>query len=334
MKPAPFIQIAGLEKAFPLRQGLFANLYQQQGYQHPHVHALNGINLTIDRGEVVCVVGETGCGKSTLARVLMGLLEPSKGQIYYQSQRIDNLNKKSRMPFRKSMQMIFQNPYTSLNPRMTIFQTLSEPIAFHNPHLSKIEVDEKVVELMQAVDLNPDLSDSYPHEFSGGQRQRISIARALSVEPDFIVADEPLASLDVSVQAQVLNLMMDKQEERNLTYLFITHDLTIVKHFANRVVVMYLGQICEIADANTLFNQARHPYTQALISAIPRLDDNSIQPIKLIGEVPTPLEKPTGCAFQARCQYATDRCRNEIPSATQYDTTSMVACHAVEEQRI
>ncbi|TBR41760.1 ATP-binding cassette domain-containing protein [Marinomonas agarivorans] len=334
MKPTPFIQICDLEKSFPLKRGLFAHLYQQQGYKNPHVHALNGINLSIEKGEALCVVGETGCGKSTLARVLMGLIAPSKGQIYYQGQRIDNLTHNERMPFRKSMQMIFQNPYTSLNPRMTIFQTLSEPVSFHNAKLTKEQVDDKVAELMLSVDLNPDLSDAYPHEFSGGQRQRISIARALSVDPDFIVADEPLASLDVSVQAQVLNLMKDKQQQHNLTYLFITHDLTVVKHFANRVVVMYLGQVCEIADANTLFTQAKHPYTQALISAIPRLDNNAITPIKLAGEVPTPLHKPTGCAFQARCHYANDRCRNEVPIPMQIDVSTLIACHAVEEERL
>lgn len=334
MSSSSFIEIRNLEKSFTLESNWFNHLPKTSVSNPLKVHALNGINLTIRKGESLCVVGETGCGKSTLARVLMGLLAPTAGQIYYHGQRIDNLTSKERMPFRKSMQMIFQDPYTSLNPRMTIFQTLSEPIALHNPNLSKAEIDDKIVSLMESVDLNPDLSDYYPHEFSGGQRQRISIARALSVEPNFIVADEPLASLDVSVQAQVLNLMMDKQEERELTYLFITHDLTVVKHFANRVVVMYLGQICEIADAKTLFEQPKHPYTQALISAIPRLDDNSTQAIKLVGEVPTPLSKPVGCAFQARCPHANARCAEQSPTSLWYEDASFAACHAIEEGRI
>lgn len=333
----PLIQISGLEKAFTSNDSWLSQWRFRHGKLKRHkdsVHALNGVNLTINQGETLCVVGETGCGKSTLARVIMGLTTPSAGEIHYLDQRIDQLNNRQRMFFRRRMQMVFQNPYASLNPRMTVYQTLSEPISFHNPQLSQFQVDEQIDELLESVGISASSSDRYPHEFSGGQRQRISLARALSVEPDFIVADEPLSALDVSVQAQVLNLMMDKQEERNLSYLFITHDLAVVEHFATRVAVMYLGRICELAPTGTLFSTPKHPYTQALLSAIPRLDSNTAQPIRLIGEVPTPTEKPIGCVFQARCPYANQRCYEASPSMTLQSDGSSVACHAIEEGRL
>ncbi|MGO2353913.1 MAG: ABC transporter ATP-binding protein [Marinomonas foliarum] len=335
--PTPLIQISGLEKAFSTNESWLGQWRLRQGKLARHkdsVHALNGVNLTINQGETLCVVGETGCGKSTLARVIMGLTSPSAGEIHYLDQRIDQLNNRQRMFFRRRMQMVFQNPYASLNPRMTVYQTLSEPISFHNPQLSQSSVDEKIDELLESVGISASSSDRYPHEFSGGQRQRISLARALSVEPDFIVADEPLSALDVSVQAQVLNLMMDKQEEHNLSYLFITHDLAVVEHFATRVAVMYLGRICELSPTKTLFSSPKHPYTQALLSAIPRLDSNTAQPIRLIGEVPTPTEKPIGCVFQARCPYANQRCYESSPSMTLQSDGSSVACHAIEEGRL
>jgi peptide/nickel transport system ATP-binding protein len=333
----PLIQISGLEKAFTTNESWLGQWRFHQGKlkrKKDSVHALNGINLTINQGETLCVVGETGCGKSTLARAIMGLTTPSAGEIHYLDQRIDQLNNRQRMFFRRRMQMVFQNPYASLNPRMTVYQTLSEPISFHNPQLSQSQVDEQIDELLESVGISASSSDRYPHEFSGGQRQRISLARALSVEPDFIVAEEPLSALDVSVQAQVLNLMMDKQEERNLSYLFITHDLAVVEHFATRVAVMYLGKICELAPTNTLFSSPKHPYTQALLSAIPRLDSSIAQPIRLIGEGPTPTEKPIGCVFQARCPYANPRCYVESPAMTPQSDSSSVACHAIEEGRL
>ncbi|RBP85832.1 ATP-binding cassette domain-containing protein [Marinomonas rhizomae] len=335
--PIPLIQISGLEKAFSSNESWLSQWRFRHGKFKKHkdsIHALNGVNLTIHQGETLCVVGETGCGKSTLARVIMGLTTPSAGEIHYLDQRIDQLNNRQRMFFRRRMQMVFQNPYASLNPRMTVYQTLSEPISFHNPQLSQSQVDEKIDALLESVGISALSSDRYPHEFSGGQRQRISLARALSVEPDFIVADEPLSALDVSVQAQVLNLMMDKQEERNLSYLFITHDLAVVEHFATRVAVMYLGRICELAPTETLFQSPKHPYTQALLSAIPRLDSNTAQPIRLIGEVPTPTEKPIGCVFQARCPYANQRCYETSPPMTLQSDGSSVACHAIEEGRL
>lgn len=333
----PLIQICGLEKTFTTNEGWLGQWRFRRGKltkQKNHVHALNGVDITIHQGETLCIVGETGCGKSTLARVIMGLATPSSGEIRYLDERIDHLNDRQRMFYRRRMQMVFQNPYASLNPRMTVYQALSEPISFHNPLLSQEQVDEKIEELLESVGISPSSSDRYPHEFSGGQRQRISLARALSVEPDFIVADEPLSALDVSVQAQVLNLMMDKQEERNLSYLFITHDLAVVEHFATRVAVMYLGRICELSARETLFNSPKHPYTQALLSAIPRLDSNTAEPIRLIGEVPTPTEKPIGCVFQARCPYANQRCYESSPAMVTQADGSSVACHAIEEGRL
>lgn len=333
----PLIQISDLTKQFEVTESWMNQLRFHRGRlqrKKQFVHALNGVNLTLQKGESLCIVGETGCGKSTLARVLMGLERPTTGEIYFEDQRIDQLTDRQRMPVRRKMQMIFQNPYASLNPRMTIYQTLTEPVAFHHPHWTRTEVENKVDELTASVGIDPAWSDRFPHEFSGGQRQRISIARALSVDPDVVVADEPLAALDVSVQAQVLNLMMDKQQERNLTYLFITHDLAVVEHFATRVAVMYLGKICELADTRTLFRAPKHPYTKALLSAIPRLDDNSTRPIRLMGEVPTPLQKPSGCVFQARCPYANQRCYEETPEMVKQSDGSSAACHALEEGRL
>ncbi|SBS36390.1 Oligopeptide transport ATP-binding protein OppF [Marinomonas spartinae] len=337
MNTTPLIQISHLEKSFITKSSWIGQWRLRRGKirrSKESVHALNGVNLTINQGETLCIVGETGCGKSTLARVLMGLTPATSGEIHYQDQRIDHLNDHKRMMFRRRMQMVFQNPYASLNPRMTVYQTLSEPIAFHNQQLNRAEINLQIEDLLESVGISPSSADRYPHEFSGGQRQRISLARALSVEPDFIVADEPLSALDVSVQAQVLNLMMDKQEERNLTYLFITHDLSVVEHFATRVAVMYLGRVCEIASTKTLFSAPKHPYTRALLSAIPRLDSNMTQPIRLIGEVPTQIEKPIGCVFQARCPYANQRCYETSPKMLRQTDGSSVACHAIEEGRL
>jgi len=298
------------------------------------VHAINGVSLDVQRGEALCVVGESGCGKSTVARTVMGLLKPSAGSIHYDGDRIDNMDDGALMPYRRKMQMIFQNPYASLNPRMTIAQTLQEPVALHNPGWSATEVRDKVAEVMFSVGIDPSWGERHPHEFSGGQRQRISIARALAVDPEFIVADEPISALDVSIQAQVLNLMMDAQEQRNLTYLFITHDLSVVEHFGTRVAVMYLGSLCELAPTKTLFATPRHPYTQALLSAIPRLEDHRPSHIKLQGEVPTPVNLPSGCVFHGRCPHANERCKREIPQLIATDEGGQVACHGVEEGRI
>jgi len=292
------------------------------------------VDLEVQKGEALCVVGESGCGKSTVARTVMGLLSPSAGEIHYDGQRIDNLERKDSLPYRRKMQMIFQNPYASLNPRMTIQQTLEEPIRFHHPDWSQVQVRDKIHEVMHSVGIDQDWGNRFGHEFSGGQRQRIAIARALAVDPEFIVADEPISALDVSIQAQVLNLLMDAQESRGLTYLFITHDLAVVEHFGTRVAVMYLGRVCELADTKTLFSAPRHPYTQALLSAIPKLEDDRPNHIRLKGEVPTPVNLPSGCVFHGRCPYANERCRQEVPQLITTDGGTQVACHAVEEGRL
>ena len=298
------------------------------------VKAVNNVSFNIMPREILGVVGESGCGKSTLARAVLGLYPPESGEIYYQSNRIDNLTSRQMLPFRKKMQMIFQDPYASLNPRMTVKRTLEEPFIFHNKSTSSNEVRDKVEEVMQQVGVEPSWATRYPHEFSGGQRQRISIARALMVDPEFIVADEPVSALDVSIQAQILNLLMDAQEKRGLTYLFITHDLSVVEHFSTRVAVMYLGTVCELAPTRELYEFPRHPYTKALLSAIPELGLQKAKHIKLKGEVPTPIDLPTGCVFHGRCLYANERCTREIPQLIQLESGAKVACHGVEEQRL
>ena len=331
------VDIRGLEKKFDLSGGLLEQISFKGGRFHRKqeaVHAINGVDLQVQKGEALCVVGESGCGKSTVARTVMGLLSPSAGEIHYDGQRIDHLDGKEVLPYRRKMQMIFQNPYASLNPRMTIQQTLEEPIRFHQPDATESQIRDKVQDVMESVGIDPDWGSRFGHEFSGGQRQRIAIARALAVDPEFIVADEPISALDVSIQAQVLNLMMEAQESRNLTYLFITHDLAVVEHFGTRVAVMYLGRVCELADTRTLFSTPRHPYTQALLSAIPKLEDDRPNHIRLQGEVPTPVELPSGCVFHGRCPYADDRCRQEIPQLIATDGGAQVACHAVEEGRL
>ena len=331
------VDIRGLEKKFDLSGGLLEQISFKGGRFHRKqeaVHAINGVDLQVQKGEALCVVGESGCGKSTVARTVMGLLSPSAGEIHYDGQRIDNLDGKEVLPYRRKMQMIFQNPYASLNPRMTIQQTLEEPIRFHQPDASESQIRDKVQDVMESVGIDPDWGSRFGHEFSGGQRQRIAIARALAVDPEFIVADEPISALDVSIQAQVLNLLMEAQESRNLTYLFITHDLAVVEHFGTRVAVMYLGRVCELADTRTLFSMPRHPYTQALLSAIPKLEDDRPNHIRLQGEVPTPVQLPSGCVFHGRCPYADDRCRQVIPQLIATDGGAQVACHAVEEGRL
>ena len=337
MEKEELLRIEGLYKEFPLTSGLLEQLQFERGWlvrKRESVRAINGVDMEVRRGEALCVVGESGCGKSTVARVVMGLLKPTAGSIHFEGERIDNLPAEALLPRRRKMQMIFQNPYASLNPRMTVRQTLEEPVRFHNPGIGKGELKERVREVMVSVGVDPEWDQRFPHEFSGGQRQRISIARALTVDPEFIVADEPISALDVSIQAQVLNLLMEAREKRALTYMFITHDLSVVEHFGTRVAVMYLGSLCELAETRTLFRQPRHPYSRALISAIPRL--NQIRPdhIKLIGEVPTPINLPSGCFFHNRCIYADDRCRQEPPRLLQVDSDCRVACHAIEEGRI
>ncbi len=333
----PLLSLKNLEKKFDLDHGFLETVQFKGGRltrERRSVHAVNNVSMDVRKGEALCVVGESGCGKSTVARLVAGLLTPSAGEIHYGGQRIDNLSRRGMQPLRKKIQMIFQNPYASLNPRMTILQALEEPVRQHNPSLSAGEVRDRVTEVMMSVGVDPSWAKRYPHEFSGGQRQRIAIARALTVDPEFIIADEPISALDVSIQAQVLNLMLEAKESRGLTYLFITHDLSVVEHFGTRVAVLYLGAVCELADTRTLFTAPKHPYTRALLSAVPQLKDDRPNHIRLKGEIPTPINLPKGCAFASRCAYANARCTSERPLPIQQIDGSVVACHAVEEERI
>ena len=331
------LTIKNLVKHFDISGGLLDQLSIEQKRivrRRTTVKALNDVSLSIMPQETIGIVGESGCGKSTLARVVLGLYPPNSGEIYYRNNRIDNLTPRKMLPYRSKMQMIFQDPYASLNPRMTVKRTLEEPVTFHNKSLTSQEVKDRVAEVMKQVGVEPSWATRYPHEFSGGQRQRISIARALMVDPEFIVADEPVSALDVSIQAQILNLLMESQEERGLTYMFITHDLSVVEHISNRVAVMYLGTICEMAPTKILFDSPRHPYTQALLSAIPELGHQKAKHIKLKGEVPTPIDLPSGCVFHGRCLYANERCSREIPQLKRLSSGAQVACHGVEEGRL
>jgi peptide/nickel transport system ATP-binding protein len=331
------LTVKNLYKHFDISGGLLDQISFSGGKFHLQktlVKAVNNVSFEIKPGETFSVVGESGCGKSTLGRTIMGLYPPNGGEVLYSGERIDNLNHKQLLPYRKKMQMVFQDPYASLNPRKTIRQALEAPLRYHNPQLRNGEVKDRIDEVMLQVGSDPQWITRLPHEFSGGQRQRISIARALVVDPEFIVADEPISALDVSIQAQILNLMMDLQEQRNLAYLFIAHDLSVVEHLSDRVGVMYLGTMCELSETGLLFDTPRHPYTQALMSAIPKLDGGKADHVRLEGEVPTPINLPSGCVFHGRCPYANERCVQEVPSLLTLADGRQVACHAVEEERI
>ncbi|MCK4503897.1 MAG: ATP-binding cassette domain-containing protein [Desulfuromonadales bacterium] len=333
----PLLSVKNLYKHFDISGGLLDQIKFSGGKFYRKktlVKAVNNISFELEAGETFSVVGESGCGKSTLGRTIMGLYRPNGGEIRYSGDRIDGLNHKQLLPYRKKMQMVFQDPYASLNPRKTIQQALGDPLRYHNPQLNDGEVKDRIDEVMLQVGSDPQWISRMPHEFSGGQRQRISIARALIVDPEFIVADEPISALDVSIQAQILNLLMDLQQQRNLAYLFIAHDLSVVEHLSDRVGVMYLVTMCELSETGILFEQPRHPYTQALMSAIPKLEGGASSHIRLKGEVPTPINLPSGCVFHGRCPHVNQRCIDEIPQLLTLDDGRQVACHGVEEERI
>jgi peptide/nickel transport system ATP-binding protein len=305
-----------------------------EGAPRQVLKAVDGVSFTINRGETLALVGESGCGKSTIARLICGLYAPSRGAIVFDGQDMSEIAKRSDMlTMRRRFQMIFQDPYASLNPRWRVGKIISEPIRQHGIIQGNAAIAKRVGELLEDVRLSSHDAEKFPHEFSGGQRQRISIARALSSNPEFLVCDEPTSALDVSVQAQILNLMKDLQREHGLTYLFISHNLAVVSHISDRVGVMYLGRIVEIAPTKTLFTRALHPYTQMLESAIPDITMSGRARTPVAGEVPNPLDPPTGCAFHPRCPYANDRCRSQRPELQEFEGTQ-VACHAVEERRI
>jgi len=297
------------------------------------VHAVDGVSFTIERGKTLGVVGESGCGKSTLGRCILRLIEPTDGQVVFEGRDICAVNRKEMKKLRKDMQIIFQDPYSSINPRKTVLELIAEPIKFNKliPNATEIEIENRVLELMQTVGIDERLINAYPHELDGGRRQRIGIARALSLSPKFIVCDEPVSALDVSIQAQVLNLLRKLQREMNLTYLFITHDLSVINYFADDIMVMYLGQVVEKAPSEELFANPMHPYTKALLSAIlvPKVNGNPDQ-IKLRGEVTSPIDPPDECRFAKRCNYVCKGCRDSTPPLVEVSPGHFVACHCIK----
>ena len=326
----PLVRIKGLRKWFPITRGI---LFQKR---IGDVHAVDGVDLEVFKGETVGLVGETGCGKSTLARVVMRLYEPTEGTIEFDGQDITNVKGGDLREMRREMQMIFQDPFASLNPRKTVGSIIGTPYRLHRV-VPRKQIKSEVQQLMELVGLNPEHYNRYPHEFSGGQRQRIGVARALALRPKLIVCDEPVSALDVSIQAQVLNLLEDLQEEFNLTYLFIAHDLSVVKHVSDRVAVMYLGKIVEMAEGDTLYRNPKHPYTGALLSAVPIPDPDVAAAKKRIileGDVPSPIDPPSGCRFHPRCPNAQfPKCSEDEPQLLPHHPGQVAACHFPLEDR-
>ena len=319
----PIVETKGVEVRFALPTHFLSR-------EKPVLHALNTVDIAIQPGESFCVVGESGCGKTTLGRAIIGLQPPSAGEIFFQGQRIDNMDEATRKPVRRDMQMVFQNPYASLNPRRNVFDTLAEPVQHLMPEMNTQQVRQRVEEVLDATGCDQSWQRRLPHEFSGGQRQRIAIARALVTNPAFIVADEPISALDVSIQAQILNLLTDLQAERGLTYLFITHDLSVVEHFGTRVAVMYLGRVMELATAEELFKAPKHPYTRLLLDAIPKLEGGSFDNPRKPGELPDPVNPPPGCPFAPRCPMAEAVCRQDRPELRKLSNGTEAACHFAE----
>ncbi len=324
----PIIELDGVSKRFTKKLDIAEKFARRLGarVEEHTVHAVDSVDMVISPGEVVGLVGESGCGKSTLGRCVAGVHQPSEGTIRYRGDDVATLRGKAALESRLKVQMIFQDPMSSLNPRLKVSEIISEAPLFHGL-ITRSEVEDYVATTMQRVGLDPSYHQRYPHQFSGGQRQRIGIARALAVQPDFIVCDEAVAALDVSIQAQVLNLFMDLRQDLGLTYLFISHDLGVVEHLSDRVVIMYLGRVVETAPTDELFSAPNHPYTQALLAEAPRLetDRRIYAPIK--GEIPSPLDPPSGCHFHPRCPHATDRCRTEVPKLREIAPGRVSACH-------
>jgi oligopeptide transport system ATP-binding protein len=326
-KQEVLLEVKNLKKYFAINSGLF-------GGNTEYVKAVDDISFTINKGETLGLVGESGCGKSTTGRTLIRLYDVTGGEIVFDGAEIGQMTEAELKPYRKKIQMIFQDPYASLNSRMTVADIIGEPLDIHGIASGEAR-QERIYELLHTVGLSKDHASRYPHEFSGGQRQRIGIARALAVNPDFIICDEPISALDVSIQAQVVNMLEDLQKEYGLTYLFIAHDLSMVKHISDRIGVMYLGKMAEIADSAKLYEEPKHPYTQALLSAIPIPDPEvtrKTERIILEGDVPSPLNPPSGCRFRTRCRYAMDRCSAEEPQLRDTGDGHMVACHLMDEK--
>ncbi|EGL82833.1 oligopeptide/dipeptide ABC transporter, ATPase subunit [Caldalkalibacillus thermarum TA2.A1] len=324
MSKAPLLQVENLKQYFPIKGGIFGRTIN-------YVKAVDDISFHVNEGETVSIVGESGCGKSTTGRAILRLEEPTAGRVIFQGQDLLKLSKAEMRKKRKDLQIIFQDPFASLNPRQTVRQILEEALAIQNV-VPRKQRRQRVIELLEMVGLNADQADRYPHEFSGGQRQRIGIARALSVEPKLVICDEAVSALDVSVQAQVLNLLKKLQREYNLTYLFISHDMGVVRHISDRIIVMYLGKIVEMGDKQSLFENPQHPYTRALLSAIPVADPRrKKERIILKGDVPSPIDPPQGCRFHTRCPFVMDRCKTEAPPMHKLGPQHEAACHLLEE---
>jgi oligopeptide/dipeptide ABC transporter ATP-binding protein len=315
------LEIRDLKKHFPIYAGLFSRVAGQ-------VYAVDGVSFRIERGETLGLVGESGCGKSTVGRTLLKLLEPTDGKIIVRGADITGLDREEMLPYRRQMQMIYQDPYASLNPRMSAGEIVGEPLTIHRVGATA-ERRERVEYLFDRVGLRPETIDRFPHEFSGGQRQRIGIARALALSPELIVGDEPVSALDVSIQAQIINLLIDLQDEFGLSYLFVAHDLAVVEHISHRVAVMYLGRIVEMTDKRTLFDMPLHPYTEALLSAvpIPKARAKGRKRVILTGDVPSPINPPPGCHFHQRCPYAMARCKVEAPALREVVPGHLASCH-------
>ncbi len=322
MKKDVLLEIKNLKKHFPVKNKIFSKTKSM-------VKAVDGVSFSIKRGETLGLVGESGCGKTTLGRTIIKLYEPTEGEIIFKEKNIEKLSSTQMIPFRKDIQMIFQDPYASLDSRMTVSEIVGEALTLNKGMNSK-EKNEKILHILNTVGLNDDHASRYPHEFSGGQRQRIGIARALAVEPEFIICDEPISALDVSIQAQIVNMLEDLQKDLGLTYLFIAHDLSMVKHISNRVGVMYLGNLVELASSNELYSNPMHPYTKSLLSAIPIPDPNESEKINRIvleGEIPSPVDPPPGCKFKTRCKQAMKACQEVIPDLKNMGDEHFVSCH-------
>ncbi len=323
------LHVEGLKKYFPIRRGVFQRHVGD-------VKAVDGVSFDVYRGETLGLVGESGCGKTTTGRTIIRLYEPTAGKVLFQGRDLANLSGREMRSTRKHIQMIFQDPYASLNPRMSVLNIVGEPLEVHKITTTRAERREKVAELLELVGLNPEFMRRYPHEFSGGQRQRIGLARALALNPDLIVCDEPISALDVSIQAQVVNLLEDLQEQLGLTYIFIAHDLSMVRHISDRVAVMYLGKIVELADRETLYNHPLHPYTEALLSAVPVPDpelERSRKRILIEGDLPSPANPPKGCNFSTRCRMAKPICFEQEPDFVEVEDGHFCACHLVPPKK-
>jgi peptide/nickel transport system ATP-binding protein len=318
---SPLLEVAGLKKHFPIHGGMF-------GGETARVYAVDGVSFDIAKGETLSLVGESGCGKSTVGKAILRLTEPTGGEVHLDGQRIDNIPLVRLRPLRQRIQVVFQDPFSSLNPRMRVRDILAEPLINFGLAHGRAEIDDRVAGLMDKVRLPRDAMRRFPHEFSGGQRQRIGIARALAPGADLIICDEAVSALDVSVKAQIVNLLSDLQDELGLALLFISHDLAIVEHLTHRVAVMYLGKIVELTDRRTLFAKSHHPYTRALLSAVPVPDPDAVRSrIILTGDVPSPINPPSGCSFHTRCPFAYDRCRTEEPQLRTVGAGHQSACH-------